>query len=428
MTPTKAEAWSGGRLTSIDALRGVAALGVVLFHAVGRADAPRPRNLLQWPGFFIHSLTGFGYVGVFLFFVISGFCIHLQWAKAQAAGQPHKIRFGAFWKRRLRRLYPAYLIALVLYVGVTALSIGYKINGANVYDVVMHLLMLHNLDPNTAYSINGVFWTLAIEEQLYLAYFLLLFLRVRFGWALTLIACLAARVGWFYFSHAMWVVFGVGVPVPEAAASHWLTWALGAVSVEAACGLIRLPRWCRNLWIGFGALLLAVGISLIPPYVDKDGFIARFSWLALHPAWGLAFFIIVNRAFAAEKKWRAAWVPQINLSGGAPTPRLPRLVALSAAVGVFSYSLYLTHGLVIIESWRFGTQSLPVLINALLVTTPACVAFAWIFFQFCEAPFMSKSAAVRTEPPKPQTTKTSATSTEANQPIFAPGPVSLAKD
>ncbi len=39
----------------------------------------------------------------------------------------------------------------------------------------MHLLMLHNLDPNTCYTINGVFWTLAIEEQLYLAYFLLLF-------------------------------------------------------------------------------------------------------------------------------------------------------------------------------------------------------------------------------------------------------------
>src|SRR6476660_9088344 len=110
MKPIKAEAWSGGRLTSIDALRGFAALGVVLYHAVGRADLALPRGLLQWPGFFVHSLTGFGYVGVFLFFVISGFCIHLQWARARAAGRQSQIEFGAFWKRRLRRLYPPYVI------------------------------------------------------------------------------------------------------------------------------------------------------------------------------------------------------------------------------------------------------------------------------------------------------------------------------
>ena len=138
---------------------------------------------------FIHSLTSFGYVGVFLFFVISGFCIHLQWAKARASGQPHEIRFGAFWKRRFRRLYPAYLIALALYLGLTALSVGIKVTGAFVYDVLMHVFMLHNLDPKTAYSINGVFWTLAIEEQLYLAYFLLLFLRTRWGWGPTLLVC-----------------------------------------------------------------------------------------------------------------------------------------------------------------------------------------------------------------------------------------------
>ena len=391
MTPIKSEPWSGGRLASIDALRGIAALGVVLYHAIGRAEASVPQNLLQWPTYFVHSLTSFGYVGVFLFFVISGFCIHLQWAKARAAGQPHQIHFGAFWKRRIRRLYPAYLIALVLYLVVTGLSVGVKVTGAYVYDVVMHLLMLHNLDPKTAYSINGVFWTLAIEEQLYLAYFLLLFLRTRLGWGLTLIVCMAARVGWFYFSHAVWVVFGVGVPVPEAAASHWLTWALGAVSVEAACGLIKLPRWCRNLWIGFGALLLAAGISQFSPMLDKDGFFNRFSWLALHPAWGVGFFIIVNRAFEAEKKWRATRSLHPSTSSGAPTLQVPRIVALAASVGVFSYSLYLTHGLVIIESWRFTPPNWPPLVNALLVVTPATVAFAWIFFQFCEAPFMSKS-------------------------------------
>jgi len=428
MKPIKAEAWNGGRLTSIDALRGIAALGVVLYHAYGRTDLAWPRGFLQWPAFFIHTLTSFGYIGVFLFFVISGFCIHLQWARARAASQQHPIRFGAFWKRRLRRLYPAYLIALVLYLLVTWLSVGYKLSGANVYDVVMHLLMLHNFDPKTAYSINGVFWTLAIEEQLYLAYFLLLFLRTRFGWGITLLACLAARLGWFYFSHAIWVAFGVGVPVPEAAASHWLTWALGAISVEAACGLIKLPRWSRNLWIGFGALLVAAGTAQIFPYIDKDGFIARFSWLALHPAWGLGFFVIVNRAFEAEKKWRVARVAETSDAATTPSLNTPRIVGLAAAIGVFSYSLYLTHGLVIIESWRFDTSSLPVLINALFIVTPACVAFAWIFFQFCEAPFMSKSAKEKVRVAELQGEHSVAASAEVAQPMFAQSRVPLAEE
>ena len=427
MTPIKSEPWSGGRLASVDALRGIAALGVVLYHALGRAGAPVPQNVLQWPTYFIHSLTSFGYVGVFLFFVISGFCIHLQWARARAAGQSQQIHFGAFWKRRLRRLYPAYLIALVLYLVLTALSVGVNVTGTYVYDVVMHLLMLHNLDPKTAYSINGVFWTLAIEEQLYLAYFLLLFLRTRWGWGPTLIVCIAARVGWYYFSHAVWVVFGVGVPVPEAAASHWLTWALGAVSVEAAFGLIKLPRWCRNLWIGFGALLLAAGMSQLSSVVTKDGFFDQFSWLALHPAWGLGFFVIVNRAFEAEKKWRAARSLQPSIASGVPTTQVPRIVALSASVGVFSYSLYLTHGLVIIESWRFSPPHWPVLVNALLIVTPATLAFAWIFFQFCERPFMSQPSAPRssaTEPlPKPLAERT-----DKQQPIFANNLLPLSED
>src|SRR5258708_21251359 len=144
MKPIRLEVWNGGRLAGIDALRGLAALGVVLYHAV---DVSRgaPQNFLRWPLLFLYSLTSFGYVGVFLFFVISGFCIHLQWARSRAAGKVPEIRFGSFWKRRVRRLYPAYLIALALYLVINVLRSGVRLMGALIYDAVMHLLMLHNL-------------------------------------------------------------------------------------------------------------------------------------------------------------------------------------------------------------------------------------------------------------------------------------------
>lgn len=378
MSLTKNPPLLEGRLQSIDALRGIAALGVVLYHAVLQTENAVPGNLLQWPVKGVVFLSSLGYVGVFLFFVISGFCIHLQWAKSRVAGKPSSIRFGPFWKRRIRRLYPPYLIALALFLAMAALSVGLDVTHFFVYDVVMHLLMLHNLDPRTCYSINGVFWTLAIEEQLYLAYFLLLYLRTRWGWIPTLVICGLARVAWFFFGHGLWLATGFGIPVPEAAASHWLTWALGALAVEAAVGLVQLPKWCRNLWIGGLAIVLASATSLLLPTLPKDTLRHDLAWMLMHPAWGFGFFILVNRAVQAERSWIAKF-------------KQPRIVTVAATVGVFSYSLYLTHELVIMQAWRFSSYSLPPIINTLLIITPATVGFAWLFYRFCERPFMSKA-------------------------------------
>ncbi len=392
---SSATSLGNSRLLSIDALRGIAALGVVLYHAVLQTTNAVPGNLFRWPVEGIKFLSSFGYIGVFLFFVISGFCIHLQWARNRAAGKSQSPRFLAFWKRRVRRLYPPYIIAFCLFLLMAAYSVGINVTHFFVYDVVMHLLMLHNLDPATCYSINGVFWTLAIEEQLYLAYFLLLFLRRRLGWGPTLLIAAVARLGWFAFSHVVWLSSGIGIPVPEGALSHWFTWALGAVAVEAWFGLIELPRWCRSVTLASLAIVLASAISTYLPLVPKDTLLHDGAWLLMHPLWGFGFFVVVNRAVSWEHKHN--YVREF----GASTIRrgLPRLVQLMASIGVFSYSLYLTHELVIMQSWRFMT-SLPPILNTLLVLTPATILFAWMFYGLFERPFMTKPkrAAERQKP------------------------------
>ena len=351
-------------------------MGVVLYHAFD----PRviPNNLLRYPVQLLQQGSSFGYIGVFLFFVISGFCIHLQWAKTRAAGESTPIKFGAFWKRRLRRLYPPYIIALALFFSMTALSVGINFTHFFIYDVVMHLFMLHNLDPKTCYSINGVFWTLAIEEQLYLAYFLLLFIRTRLGWGWTLIICLLARVGWMTFSHVVWLKTGIGVPVPEAALSHWFTWALGAVGVEAYFGLIKLPRWTQDLRLSTVLIVIASALSHYLPWISKDTPLHNISWFLIHPLWGVGFFILVNRTVIAEK----GWTKQL---------RLPTLISLFATLGVFSYSIYLTHELTIMQSWQYVLPKLSPLLNLFFLVLPATVFFAWVFFWFCEKPYMRKA-------------------------------------
>jgi peptidoglycan/LPS O-acetylase OafA/YrhL len=369
------------RLRSVDALRGIAALGVVLYHAIDKSEV-LPANSLRYPMKFIQFLSSFGYIGVFLFFVISGFCIHLQWCRSRSINEQGSVAFGKFWKRRIKRLYPPYVIALVLFVSLTALSIGFSVSRFSIYDLAMHLLMLHNFDPRTCYTIKGVFWTLAIEEQLYLAYFLLLFLRKRWGWAVTLTVCLLARGAWMTFSHVVWLKSGIGVPVPEAAASHWFTWALGAIAVEAWFGLVKLPRWTRDLRIATFLIVSASAMAYFGPSIPKDTFWHISSWFLLHPLWGIGFFIVLNRAVLAEDGWIRAL-------------KLPSLISVFATLGVFSYSIYLTHELTIMQSWRFVNPAAWQMQNVFLITIPATIVFAWVFFWFCERPFMSKRMEAR---------------------------------
>jgi peptidoglycan/LPS O-acetylase OafA/YrhL len=387
-----------GRLRSIDALRGVAALAVLLFHAVGGLQA-RIDNLPRLLGTSIATLLSFGYTGVTLFFVISGFCIHLRWAKAQAAGHGSKINFIAFWKRRVFRLYPPYLIALASYLFVLMLEGKVEVSHFFAFDLGVHLVMLHNVMFETAYSFNGAFWTLAIEEQLYLAYFLLLFLRRRLGWPRTLAICLGARVFWFVLSNGLNPLltvqfkqpffyqshpFGLQIPVNEGALFHWFTWALGAFAVEGAVGLVRVPAWCRSLKLGFLSLVTAAALAYVDRTASAGGVFHYAVWLVIDPLWGLGFFCIVNAAVARERAWRL-------------TQSIPRVIALLAGVGIFSYSLYLMHELVLVHfldmtaRWC-GVPNSGLVLFSLLALSPLCVAFAWAFFQLFERPFIPKPA------------------------------------
>ena len=373
------------RLRGIDALRGAAALGVVVYHAVEQGQNALPNNLLQYPVRLVQFASSFGYIGVFLFFVISGFCIHLQWARTKAAGTEPEIRFISFWKRRIRRLYPPYLIALLCFLLLAAATVGLNLTQFLFYDLGMHLLMLHNLDPNTCYTINGVFWTLAIEEQLYLAYFLLLFIRIRWGWGVTLAVCLLARLGWIGFSHLVWLKTGFGIPVPEAAASHWFTWALGAIGVEVMFGLVKLRGWSRDLRLATVLIVAASALSSYLPSISKDALLHHMGWFLLHPLWGLGFFIVVNRMVLTEDSWlRQA--------------KLPSIISFFSTLGIFSYSIYLTHELVIMQSWRWTNPTWLQLLNVAVVIIPATIIFTWLFFWFCEKPFM-------TAKPQPQITQ-----------------------
>src|SRR6185503_14110506 len=111
-------------------------------------------------------------------------------------------------------------------------------------------------------------------------------------------------------------------------------WALGAIGVEVFFGLMQLPRWSRDLRLAGLLLAGALALTYYLPGLPKDTWEKDFGWFLIHPLWGLGFFILINRLVLAEQSWiRRA--------------RVPSAVSIFATLGIFSYSLYLTHEVVV---------------------------------------------------------------------------------
>ena len=116
------------------------------------------------PAFLVLSPLIFGNFGVAVFFVISGFCIQLSYARSAQAG------FRAFYIRRFFRIYPPYLVALLFFAVVFPPT---RLGFAKLWDWAQfgsHLLLVHNFDARAFDGINGAFWSIAVEVQLYLLF------------------------------------------------------------------------------------------------------------------------------------------------------------------------------------------------------------------------------------------------------------------
>ena len=103
----------------------------------------------------------------------------------------------------------------------------------------------------------------------------------------------------------------------------------------------------------------------------------------MHPMWGFGFFVLVNRVVSAEH----AWLAQLREPGA-----IGKLVAKGVGRGrdggclfLFSVSHSRTrdHGVVVVYH-----RELPSMVNALVIVVPATIGFAWLFFRFCEKPYM----------------------------------------
>jgi peptidoglycan/LPS O-acetylase OafA/YrhL len=157
-------------LAALDAVRALAAIGVVLTHV---AAVLVFRGVpLRW--------AAIGDAGVLVFFVLSGYLI------ASSVLRPTRFSARGYMIRRALRILPLYyasmLVALVLIDPTPLLS------GPGRADVAMHVFLLHGLSRGMRYSIAGIWWTLTVEWLFYsfMAIVAPVFRRPPYGWLIAI--------------------------------------------------------------------------------------------------------------------------------------------------------------------------------------------------------------------------------------------------
>jgi len=360
-------------LKHVEGLRALAAYVVFVNHAYaqvwnpGRAQAP-PRLLSP----FAYSLVA-GHLSVTVFIVISGFCLTIP-----VVAGADRLRGGAgdFFKRRARRILPPYYGAVALSLLLIRTIIGTATG--TLWDVpirvstaslVSHLLLLQDLFGTGA--INYVFWSIAVEWQIYFLFPTLVWSWRRYGPTATVLCALAL--------------------------GYAARLALAGTRVERAC-----PHYLGLFALGMLAAYLARSPS--PGYARAR---ARWPW-----AWGALAGVAATCALTGAWGWQTARARSyvLDLAMGASamcvlvlTTRssglLTRLLSWRPLVfiGTFSYSVYLIHAPLlqviwqyVLWPWRLGSVSM----FAALMGPGALVVLAasYAFFRVFEEPFLRKSS------------------------------------
>lgn len=319
--------------------------------------------------FFPLRFTG-GYIGVDVFFVISGFLITgLLLREHEATGT---ISLRDFYARRARRILPA----AVLVTLVTILASSLLLPAVRARDILVDSIWVSLFAGNVRFAMVGTdyfaqgeppsvfqhFWSLGVEEQFYLGWPLLLLLlgfRRSLGripaWAVLLAVILAASAAWSLYATAV-------SPVTAYYSIFTRAWELG---LGAACAflLVRLrPRWSGGVTTivtvaGLAAVVLA-GL-VFSPETPFPGYAAAL------PVVGTALMIVAGGAGPESAL-------STRLLGWRPL----------AWIGDLSYSLYLWHWpVLLVVGHQLGYGLLDKALALALV-----LGLSWLSFRFVETP------------------------------------------
>jgi len=369
-------------------LRAYAALWVMLFH-VNAIVGPKRLAVSGWGlDLDVTPLVTIGWVGVDLFFVLSGFLLTTHLLERWHATDRGVLMRGYF-RARILRVFPAYWAQLVVLLSVALIASG-GVMPAWWVDLPLHALMLHNFSERMSSAINGVYWTLPIEFTFYLCLPLLVkFLAQgermpqRAAWrrlamisASVILAAWAYRFAVFhaYADSAVNTIVWATSQIPGTM-DQFMIGATAAAGLRLANGRAGAEPSRSGQWRS--TALLAVGVGGL---VSMMYFLDRVhdDYWAGH--WSLFVWHTITSGFIASV------VLAIVASG--PSARLVFENRAALFLGTISYSIYLWHFPIVI--WVAGLVDLPALglVRGVLLVTPLVVVASAVSYFVVERPFL----------------------------------------
>ncbi len=361
-------------LTQVEGIRALAAYVVFINHAYAQVWNPGRAQFPPWllsP--FTYSLVA-GHLSVTVFIVVSGFCLMLP-----VVGAGNRLRGGAvaFFKRRARRILPPYYGALAFCLLAIWTVIG-KPTGtlwdvpieSNRVAILSHLVLLQDLFGTG--KINYVFWSIAVEWQIYFIFPLLVWSWRRLGPTVTVFSALA--VGYA-------LRLGLGhTRVARAAPQYIGLFALGMLaaylvrSEDTAIVVLRRRVPWRSV-----TLLCVAWVVALSDFWGWQRAVERFYVLDCPVAVAALCVLVFTSIDKSSVATRIlSWRPLVF-------------------VGTFSYSLYLIHAPLLQMLWQYilapAHLSAAVMFAALMGPGALSIlGFSYGFFRVFEEPFMGRSA------------------------------------
>jgi peptidoglycan/LPS O-acetylase OafA/YrhL len=354
----------GRRFEFVDALRGFAALAVVLPHAAGLFVYPQQSSLTR----FYLGLAECGGAGVMVFFVISGFAIAYSLRNAATEG----FGLGRFMLRRAVRLDPPYWAGMVL-IGLVVAMREYLVHQPLLLPssgkVLAHLLYLQDILGLGHFNI--VFWTLCLEFQLYFVFAIMM--RSLFSptyrprEASVGIRAEADRYGW-----AMVVAFFLSLVLSHTVWPMLRSWFVPFFYLFLAGSLAAWNIQGRISDRLFQLCLLAMGVALVlkPEWPRVVGFLTA-----------ILLYVAIRRD--ALHRWCAGRAAQ--------------------SLGRISYSIYLVHGPLTICFLGLRTRMTPdskvVSLLCMAGLYFSTIAVAALFYRVIEVPCLRLSRQLKRSHP-----------------------------
>jgi len=353
----------------VHALRGVAALSVLLYHALFKA------YLSRHPSSPLAPYAAHLDVGVAVFFVISGFVLYRPMVAARLAGEP-PVDADRYGRRRLRRILPGYWVALIVAGLAGASYAGYpEIFSAQGIPAYFGFLQIYS--PDTAGGGINVAWTLCVEISFY-AFLPLWALGVRRA---------ACRGGVRSEYAALAVLF--------AASLAWQAGAVHATDVNQFGA--SAARWIETLPNFLDQFAAGMALAVASVHLGNRPAVRPWAWWLLT---ALAF-IALGALIGTRDLTPATYLLRHQLHtlvavgllvpavlGARRTPRVPGV----AFLGTVSYGVYLYHVPVMVRLAKWtGLPPSPAWLALWLAATLALtVALAALSWRLVERPLMAR--------------------------------------